>query len=86
MLEPRHVDIVSIVWMLSPPEVHALGVGIVELVVSADRPLDVNSSTIRLTKAILEADLKYRWIEVVVERRCRERLCLVDNIADCDQG
>lgn len=59
MLETRYVDIVSIVWMRSPPEVHALGVRIVELVVSTDRPLDVNSPTIGLTKAILKSDLQH---------------------------
>jgi hypothetical protein len=67
MLETGHVDIVSIVWMLSPPKVHPLGVGIVKLVVSTDCPLDVNSPTIGPTKAILEADLKYRRVEIVVE-------------------
>jgi hypothetical protein len=67
MLETGHVDIVPIVWMLSPPKVHALGVGIVKLVVSTDCPLDVKSPIIGPTKAILEADLKYRRVEIVVE-------------------
>nr|WP_169315625.1 hypothetical protein [Halogranum salarium] len=66
MFDLRHVSIVAVVRMLSPPNVHLGRIGIVEFVVIMGRPLDVEAGSVGTTEAIIERDGEHRWIEIIV--------------------
>jgi len=86
VFQSRNVDIVTCVWMLSPPEIHLFGVSIMELVIASRRPLDVNARFVGRTQPIVECNVENRWMEILVEFGCRKRFHLFDNVAYRQQG
>jgi hypothetical protein len=53
MFRPEDVDVLSAVRMLSPANVHARRVRIVELVIVLRRPLDVDSGLVGVTESVV---------------------------------
>ena len=61
-----NVNVVAAVRVVPPPEVHARGVGVVELVVVARRPRHVDAGLVGVAESVREFDFEGGRIEVVV--------------------
>jgi hypothetical protein len=66
VLETRNVDVVAIVRMPPPTEVHAGRIRVVKFVVSVYRPLDVDPSSFGFAKTIVERHFENGGVEVIV--------------------
>ncbi|EMA46623.1 hypothetical protein C448_05958 [Halococcus morrhuae DSM 1307] len=81
----KGVDIVTIVGMLSPANVHLFSVRVVKLVIRLDRPLDIDPRGVSTTESIVERDFEDGWVEVVVQRWCCKRLFSFDNLTNGEE-
>ena len=85
VLESRHVDVLAVVRMFSPANIHSLGVRVVEFVVRLDRPLNVDPGRVGATEAIVERHFENGWVEVVVQYWRGEWLVSVNDVPNREE-
>ena len=74
MFESIHANVVAAVRVVAPAKIHSLRIRVVEFVVIARRPLDVESCGLCGAETVIEADFERIRIEKVVQLRGREWL------------
>ncbi|ELY93746.1 hypothetical protein C484_07696 [Natrialba taiwanensis DSM 12281] len=79
------MDVVTVMWMVAPAEIHAVSVRIVKFVVCSSRPLNINPGGFRTTESVLEQDFQNRRIKVVIKRWRCEWLFSLDNITNREE-
>jgi len=86
MFECWNIDVIPAMWVAAPAKVHVVSIGIVKLVVRSSRPLHVNSCRFGITETVIERDLKYGRVEIIIKGWRCERLFFLDDITNREES